>query len=390
MKYNLCLILLALCVCASAQSPYRGVIESVVDRNGELAASSRSIEATHADAQAENSIEGPELEFERLWAANSSADNKWSAGITQEFAMPWLYRARSQAADASADAARLVLLGVKADKALSAKQLIIDIINVNQRLDFYHTAGENLRRIAELTERSYDRGNVTVLDMRKMKIAVLDNDRLKAGCVADRDKLIASLHGLGAEFNTDDAANWRDYPAQLCEAPSRESDGLLYAIEQAQGKASLAAAKAVKMQSWPTIALSYRHAFEEGTHFNGLSVSLRLPSFSQSKRRRAAALEAEATALEAKSRIISETSENMGLYNSANSLSKVIEGYRELSGDNTYLELLLKAFNGGELNVIDYLNEMNLFTEARLLYIDLQYRRNLDLARLNRYRSLDF
>ncbi len=75
---------------------------------------------------------------------------------------------------------------------------------------------------------------------------------------------------------------------------------------------------------------------------------------------------------------------------SAVALAAGMERYRELSGDNSYLSLLAKAYDGGELTVIDYLNEVNLFTAARLNYLDLEYRYNQTLARLNRYRSMDF
>ena len=136
--------------------------------------------------------------------------------------------------------------------------------------------------------------------------------------------------------------------------------------------------------------MGYRHAFEESQHFNGLSVALRLPSFSQGKRRRAAALEAEALSMETSARLVEETAENSGLYSAAVALATGMERYRELSGDNSYLSLLAKAYDGGELTVIDYLNEVNLFTGARLNYLDLEYRYNQTLARLNRYRSMDF
>ncbi len=144
------------------------------------------------------------------------------------------------------------------------------------------------------------------------------------------------------------------------------------------------------MQAWPTLAVSYRHAFEEGQHFNGLAVSLRLPSFSQSKRRRAAALEAHAATLDVIAVDLQTNTEETGLKATVEKLGEEIARYRDLLGDDSYLQLLAKAYDGGELNVIDYLQEINLYTESRLNYLDLLYRYNLALARLNRYRSMDF
>lgn len=387
-RHLIALILLGGAISATADSPYRPVIASVVEHNYDLASQTASIAAEEANAQADNMLDGPEVEFEHLWASSSS-DKKWNVGITQEFSFPGLYGARSKAAEAKANASRLILLSMKADKALAAKQLILDIINANERLKFYTDVAANLRRISAMTQRSFDIGEATILDLRKMQLAETDNDRTIAEIRADITGLQAQLKGLGAEM-PENIETWNAYPAQLCEPANQETDGLLLAIHEAQVSANNARAKAVRMEAWPSLAVGYRHAFEENQHFNGLSVALRLPSFSQKKRRKAAALEAEALDFATRSTMISETSENQGLYNTACQLSGIMERYRDLSADNSYLQLLAKAYDGGELNIIDYLNEINLFSSARLAYLDLQYRYNLTLARLNRYRSLDF
>lgn len=387
-RHLIFLILLGASLSATADSPYRPVIASVIEHNYDLASQTASMAAEEANAQADNMLDGPEVEFEHLWASSSS-DKKWNVGITQEFSFPGLYNARSKAAEAKANASRLILLSMKADKALAAKQLILDIINANERLTFYTDVSANLRRISAMTQRSFDIGEATILDLRKMQLAETDNDRTIAEIRADITGLQAQLKGLGAEI-PENTETWNAYPAQLCEPAGQETDGLLLAIHEAQVSANSAQAKAVRMEAWPSVAIGYRHAFEENQHFNGLSVGLRLPSFSQKKRRKAAALEAEALDFATRSTMISETSENQGLYNTACQLSGIMERYRDLSSDNSYLQLLAKAYDGGELNIIDYLNEINLFSSARLAYLDLQYRYNLTLARLNRYRSLDF
>ncbi len=388
-KLNITILALAAALGANAESAYRQYIATAIDVNPEIASQTAQIASQRAAAAADNALAGPEVDYEHLWAAQGS-DKRWNAGITQEFALPSLYRARTKAADARAEASRLVLLGVKADKALAVKQLILDIINANSRLQFYSDVAANLKRIADKTQRSYDLGNATILDLRKMQLAQIDNDRTLAEIHADLASLTASLRGYGLELTANETATWSEYPAQALEAPTAESNALLDAIHQAEIKAGQAQSRAVRLEAWPTLAVGFRHAFEEQQHFNGVGISLRLPSFSQKKRREAAALEAEAMSLATKNRQIEETAENQGLYNSAIELRDIMSRYREVSADNSWLDLLRKAYEGGELNVIDYLNEVRLFTETRLGYLDLQYRYNLTLSRLNRYKGLDF
>lgn len=389
MKRNIIFPLIALAaLSANAESPFRDMISAVVDGNRDILSQQAAIDADYAGARAENTLEGPEVEFEHLWASGSS-DKKWNIGVTQEFSFPGLYKARSQAASLKAEASRMVLLGVKADKALAVKQLVIDIINAKARRRFYTELGDNLARIAGLTQTSFDRGNSTILDLRKMRLAVMDNDRTLSDINADIASLEAQLKGLGATL-PEDGEVWLSYPAQACVAPGPDTDALLYAMRDAENMAASAQCKAIKLDAWPTFAVGYRHAFEEAQHFNGLSVSLRLPSFSQNKKREAARLQAMSVADAADDRLITQTAENAGLYESALQLAGTLEDYRALSGDNSYLQLLSKAYDGGELTVIEYLNEVNLYTSARLNFIDTEYRYNLALARLNRYRSMDF
>ena len=373
---------------AWGESPYRPVIESVVDNNAQLNSENLKIEAARSTASADNTLGGPEAEFEHLWSSATS-DVKWNVSVSQEFDFPGLYGARRAAADARQEASRMILLGMKAQKALDAKLLILDIINARRRLALYEEMGANISRILQLTQRSYDLGEATVLDLRKMQLANVDNERQIAEIRADLLNLKASLKGLGGQM-PENFDSWTDYPAQGCEAPTPESDVLLYAMAEAEARAAQAESKAVRLSGMPSLSVGYVHAYEEAQHFNGFSVGLKLPSYSQKKRREAARLEAEAGQFEIKAQIIAETARNMGYYNSALEVNKSMAKYARLSGDNSYLDLLTKAYDGGELNIIDYLAEINLFTQARLSYLDLEYRYNLDLARLNRYRSMDF
>lgn len=382
---------LLLCCSAAAvgQTVYRPVIESVVNQNSHLGAEALKIDAARAAASADNTVAGPEAEFEHLWSSSTS-DIKWNLGLTQEFDFPGLYGARSLAADARAEASRMVLLSIKADKALEAKLLILDIINARQRLQLYSEMGANIRRILELTQHSYNLGEATILDLRKMQLANADNERALSEITTDIINLQASLCGLGATMPETYVDSWTSYPPQACEAPTAETEMLLNAIYKTEAEAAKAESKAVRLSGMPSFSLGYRHAYEEQQHFNGFSIALRLPSYSQKKRREAARLEAEAASFEVNSQLISAMAQNKGYYDSALEIANTMRRYEALSGDNSYLELLSKAYDGGELTVIDYLNEINLFANARLSFLDLQYRYNTTLARLNRYHSMDF
>lgn len=386
--YILICALLSAATSLSAQSAFVDIITSAVENDKEFKARQAAGEA----AMTFNDIDGPQIEFEHLWpSGNGESEVKWNLGISQDIDYPGLYRARSQVAGLERENASLVLLAVKADKALAVKQLIIDIINSHRRYELYSAVARNIALVDSLTRVSYDRGAATALDLWKMRFALLENEHNLAEMEGDIRALEGTLTATGVEFINGEDEFWHDYPLQPLINPDDAGQNMLAdAIVSNSIALGNARIKATKLEAVPGFSIGYIHAFEENTHFNGFNIGLRLPSFSQKKKNQAARLEAEAARLEAAFEADNIRAELQGQYDEAVALSKALERYRELTGDDGYLKLLDKAYRGGELTVIEYLNEINLFITARIGYLDLEYRYNLALARLNRYRSLDF
>lgn len=384
----LCLAVLATSAfTALSQSLFFPIIESVVNTNKEILSEEKSISSSLTASQAENSLEGPEVAFEYLWATSSS--NRWNIGISQELKWPGSIKTANAATEANADLSRMLLLAMKADKALSAKEAIIDIIYNYQKLDYYLTVQSHLQEIYRLSQKAFKSRNITILDLKKIEISLLDNEQQVSELLSDIERSKARLASLGSTTEYSDSI-WQNYPLQLCDRPTAETDRILYQIQAARQNTSQMQLKALKMSAWPSLSVGYRHAYEDGEHFNGISLGLNLPSFSQRRKKEALILEKESEALAIEGRIIDETSENEGIYKSVITLEKTIEKYRNLCGDTSYLTLLQNALEGGEINMIDYITEIDLFSQSHLNYLDMLYRKNLSLARLNRYRSMDF
>lgn len=384
--FALSLFVTAVSLCA--QSAFNDIIQSAVTND-------KGIKAQVAVSDASvtfNDVDGPQIEYDHQWSTTGgSPEEKWEISITQDFDWPGVYSARSKVAQLERENSALVLLAIKADKALSVKLLIIDIINSHRRHELYCSVSRNLKLVDSLTRVAFDRGNATSLDIWKMKLALLENNYNIATAASDIRVLEGSLAATGARFINGEAEFWHDYPLQPLFNPAEsEPDSLMTAIMQNSASLGAARIKAMKLEAVPKFSLGYMHAYEEETHFNGLKVGLRLPSFAQKKKNRIAKLEAEAAAFEASYELDKQKAEFQALYEEAITLSNAMDSYRELTGDDSYLHLLDKAYRAGQITVIDYLNEINLFIKSRIDFIDLEYRYNLSLAKLNRYRSIDF
>lgn len=381
-------LLLTAGLLAWSQSAFNEIIVSALNNDRNL----KSQQAAAESAVTFNDVDGPQVEYEHLWPNRGSGEEeKWELSVTQDFDWPGLYAARSKVAGLERENASLVMLAIKADRALSVKQVIIDIINSHRRHELYSAVKRNLVMVDSLTRIAFDKGEATALDIWKMKLAVLENESSIAAAESDIRSLEGTLAATGARFINGEAEFWHDYPLQPIINPADEdANSLASAILQNSAALGQARVKATKLEAVPGFSAGYIHSFEEGTHFNGLHVGIRLPSFSQKKKNRAAALEAESVNFAASYEYDRQKAEMQATYEEARTLSNALDSYRALTGDESYLRLLDKSYKAGQLSIIDYLNELNLFITSRLGYLDLEYRYNLALARLNRYRSIDF
>ncbi len=385
----LCCALAAIGAVQAAAPDYDAVLRASLGGSAALTADSLSRDAALVDILADNVPEGPEVEFEHMWP-QGGGHVKWSAGVSQSFDWPGAYGARSAQARAQQSYISAANAGAALDKALTLKQLIIDIVNLRQRLEVYEQVGSNLERLQQLIENSYKLENATVLDLRKARLAVLDNRRVIAQARADLDNLCAAYSAQTAYVP--DAADWTVYPAQQLRRPDEDALEQTADIRALRAAGDVARARigVLRAEAMPRFRVGYRHAYEEATHFNGFAVAVTLPSWNTSRRRQAAELESAANTFTVNARLIELRAALDADYRAAAALGRDMQAYDELTGDNSYLQLLGKAYDGGELSVIDYLNELRLFTENRLGYLDLAYRYNLALARLNSRRSVYF
>ena len=75
--------------------------------------------------------------------------------------------------------------------------------------------------------------------------------------------------------------------------------------------------------------------------------------------------------------------------NKAIALYQELQQYRPMLENQDNITLLKKALDGGQINLITYIQEVNFFLEAQQNYIDVEYRYYQALTFLNRYTLLE-
>lgn len=373
----------------SADDMFRSITDSIIANNTALASRRAALESETMKLQADNNLNDPEVEFEHQWGQDNIG-NKWAVSVSQSFDWPGLYRRRSAAARAGADAFSMLYKSEEADLRLRVTNTLIDYVAAREKLAMSNAVKQNLDSIYGFIRKAYDRSDATVLDMKKISlehaeaIARLDDAQLAVDNL--RHELIA-LNG-GKYIDLAEVTGYplmKLYDEDHYAAAIEAADPALAAVAGEAETARLTAA-AERLRSMPGFSLGYIHNVELGDHFNGITAGVSLPFFSG--RKRAAAARAEAISADYRMADYRITAQNRlrADYAAARSYERRLKSYDGMFGDgDNYLQLLYKSFMGGQMTFVTYLYEINYYIEARSAYIDLLHDYNLSLASLNRF-----
>ena len=142
-------------------------------------------------------------------------------------------------------------------------------------------------------------------------------------------------------------------------------------LAEARIVAAEKAAEVAKISRTPGFSLGYRHVFEGGNHFNGLAVGMSLPVWNRRSEREAALAATLAARFEAQAAQTAATTSTRAAYANALRLQSQIAKLAPALENSDNFNLLEKAYNGGQLSMLEYLTESAYFLKARLALLDL-------------------
>ena len=208
---HIALICALMCAAAApvyAADPYADIIDAVLTNNADLASQAAAMRAEYQGGKADNALHAIEVEFERSYAHKGGpGSDRWSLSVSQGFEWPGAYKARNAAAEAHADALSAMQRSRVLDKALEARMLLLEWSYAQRRLTLLQSIAANIDSLSAATTRSFDMGEASILDVKKLKLQslLLSNDI--AGATADIDAARAALIALNGGKTLDlDAA----------------------------------------------------------------------------------------------------------------------------------------------------------------------------------------
>ncbi len=266
-------------ISVQAQDPIYEIINLIVENNPGLRAKAATAEADKADLANANVLPDPEVSVSNMWGY-SHLGNKFSVGVSQSFDWPGAYGARRSAASSRNQAAAFRMLAERLDVALSAKEQLYELVYIRQQIDLLHNLEGNLDSLQASIDRGFEKGELTVLDRRKIRIerykfnSTLTDLEARAHTIASSiaalapgvDLPLASVDAYPVEPRLSD-----DYFAQISALDPA------YLSAELEATAENDEARAARLSKYPGFTLGYEYENELGDIFNGFSASMTLP-----------------------------------------------------------------------------------------------------------------
>lgn len=387
--------LISLCVASMVTaiglaSDFNDIVNRIVKSDPTLQTERLQSTANLLEMGTANNLENPEISFEALFG--QFGDNKYDIELSQTFDWPGVYSARRTQMNAARRFSDATFRVSAADKRQQAAELILNLINSRRKLENYKRVSSQFKSLLETYESQYQKGNVSILDLNKLRIEVANLDILYADEYINMTDLTSSLTTI---CNNDPGAveetkNLTDFPLM----PINDLDDYLDAIERspeieaarAQNELNLHGITVTKREGMPGFSLGYRFSREEGQTFHGLTFAMSIPSWGN--RGKKAAAEAAAATSEFAMRALSNNLENSirQTYNSASFLRDRISYYGKALHASDNLSLLDRAFTAGQIDLTSYIQDVRYFVDAENSYGDLQCRFLSALVMLSRYK----
>lgn len=371
---TLSLVLSASGTMLMADSTFASLAGKLASANPDAIVSELALIAEQSSLKAEVAPADPEVEFEYLWPSSAGELNRWSVGASQEIPDFRKMRAAGRVVKAIDNQKYLERQALSKEVRYDAEQRLIRLIGAKRDLEMLRRIHDNFDSLTVTYNRAWEKGEVTILDLNKIKIeharASSANSQAEGEVAALMSEIISLSNGT---ITKEELASLSDYPAFVTLPETTDVDAVVESSVQYKAleeQLNVADAKVdfASKSRFPQLTLGYVHAYEDGNHFNGVSAGLTLPVFSRSSEKSAAMAERLSVGQTNHRRLAEMVAGVKADMARAAVLREQLSMLAPAVENTNNFRLLKLALEGGEISLLDYLQEVSYFVEAAREY----------------------
>ena len=360
----------------AAQTTMEEALSAIERNNTTLKALRSAADAEKEANKTEIYLSDPEVGFNYLWGNPSAIGHREDNTVEQSFDLATLSGAKSRVAKGKNQLVEWQYRADRMDVLLEAKQCLLDVAYYDGLLQELAVRKSHAEEISKAQQRRLEAGDGNQMEYNNVKLALgqvlAEIKRVETERAAVMTQL-AQLNGgqplqLG-QLAFPVVSMPGDFSSWYTEAAAK-SPVLAYVkqdIEVSRKQLSLS-----KTMGLPSISVGYMSEKTLGERYQGVSVGMSLPLWSNRHKVRQAKAAVEAAKARETDATVRFYGQLQALYQRAVGLRGVADAYRQAvqGADNT--QLLKKALDAGAISVIDYTVGAGLYYDAMEKALDAE------------------
>ena len=376
------IILLLLISPALHAQDFSSILRSIEEHSTTLNAAKMETEAEKTETALNNVLDAPEVGLHYLWG-NNGIGNRFDIDVSQSFDFPTVIAQKSKLVKEQKRVQDLRYLSERQKILMSAKKLCIEVVYCNALMDHLEEDLKETKAMADAYENLYEKGEATIIDRHKAHQSYLFFEAEYKEFHTLRNNLIEELkymNGGDPVEITDTAFTLTpltsDFDTWLSEKLEHFPELQLASgeIEASQRKLSVA-----KNEWFPKLSVGYMSEKEREDHYQGITLGISVPIWSNGKKVKAAKAHLAAAQMAQKDTENKLKTQLRGIFNDVQQLQETYAAYHKHLTECDNAPLLLKSLNAGQINLITYLQERQYVHEMHEKI--LQAERDLELRK---------
>jgi outer membrane protein TolC len=327
--------------------------------------------------------ENPEVEIGMLSGSPSGVGSRTDISITQSLDFPGSYIHKYKLSDIKNEITDTEYEVVKYDVILQAKKLFSDIVYRVRMDKELANRVHNAELIAVANTKMFENGEVGIIEKNKANLFYVDSKREyednKTDLLALKEQLYAMNGGNIIEFKQSEIVTNKlpdSFDSYYTELKQKSPAFMLAGKNVDAGNRSVKLARSLTL---PRLSVGFMTEDAKGAKYSGVKFGVSVPLWAGKNKVKSRKAEALAASDYVASLDISEKARYKTLFDKAKNKKMLLEIYQSALESSNSSELLKKAYDKGELSLINYIMELNIFYE----YIDELYQTQRDYEKLN-------
>ena len=391
MRKSLILSILIFATWGASAQTLPEVLQSVESRNAALQSAQWQKLADEEDLNGRAQPANPEVEFNYLWGNVDARRHDFK--VTQSFDLALLSGQRAKEAASGKELLAIEYRVQRQEVLLEAEKVCIDLVFNNALREALREHLTDAEHFVAAYTRKVELGDASVLELNNARLHRSEVSGKLAKAELEHSRLSLELSRLNggetieiAETEIDAFLAGLNRPlpesfAEYFDQASEQSPALAYVREQIELRdRQLRVEKAGRL---PELTVGYMSEITSEDPFRGVTFGISIPLWNQSSKVRAAKANLEAAKSQKEEAFQTCWHQLASQYAEAEGLRELSLAYRSGLEEADSREYLKKAQAQGEISVIDYISEIDLFYENLEETLDAECAYRQAVAELN-------